>query len=305
MEDIVEVQDEIALAVVEALKVTLLGREKAAVLKRATDNPEAYHLCLKARHAWYRWTDEGFRTAIALFEQALGKDPDYALAHFGLGDCHAARVLLGREPTNLTVMRERLQTALSLDPEMAEARGVLGAIVDGVYGYDWRSAEQQCQRALASNSRSPHALNLYGILLAVVGRYGESHEFWFALQLTGQAQAATGRLNEAIATFEHAVRTSAEAPHAIGLQSNALAKAGRRAEAETHLERLSTLAQTQYVPAVALAFAHAGLGQIDEAFSLLARAVDAHDAWLTYSLTDFATLDDLRPDPPRRSPTRW
>jgi hypothetical protein len=51
------------------------------------------------------------------------------------------------------------------------------------------------------------------------------------------------------------------------------------------------------VPLVALAYAHAGLGDVEEAFTLLERAVDAHDAWLTYSLTDFATLDDLRPDP--------
>ena len=58
LEDIFEIQDEIALAVVEALKVRLLGEEKAAVLKRSTDNPEAYRLCLKAHHAWTRWTDE-------------------------------------------------------------------------------------------------------------------------------------------------------------------------------------------------------------------------------------------------------
>ena len=81
LEDIFEIQDDIALAVVEALKVTLLGGEKAAVLKRSTDNPEAYRLCLKAHHAWTRWTDEGFRTAMSLYEQAVEKDSDYALAH--------------------------------------------------------------------------------------------------------------------------------------------------------------------------------------------------------------------------------
>jgi TolB-like protein len=342
MEDIFEVQDEIALAVVEALKVTLLGREKAAVLKRSTDNPEAYNLCLKARHAWTRWNDEGFRTAITLFEQALQKDPEYALAHFGLGDCHAARALLGREPLNLPEMRALMEAALRLDPDLAEAQGVLGAIVDGVYEYNWPSAELRCRTAIATNPRSPHALNVLGILLSVVGRYEESHsmfrrsieldplsptwnvcflqallgardwdgvfrqagvirelapEFWFALQLAGQAQAATGRLDDAIATFEHAVRASAQAPYTVGLLSNALAKAGRRDEAFAQLALLSTRAQTQYVPPIALAFAHAGLGQMDEAFALLNRAVDTHDGWVTYSLTDFSTLDDLRPDP--------
>jgi serine/threonine-protein kinase len=342
MEDIFEVQDEIALAVVEALKVTLLRQEKAAVLKRSTDDPEAYHLCLKARHAWTRWNDEGFRTAFSLFERALVKDPEYALAHFGVGDCHGARALLGREPANLAEMRARVETALRLDPGLGDAEAMLGAIVDGVYEYDWRSAERRCQKAVASNPRAPHALNLFGILLSVLGRHEESHVmfrrsigldplsptwnvcflqsllgardwdavfrqsdvsqelapgFWFALQLTGQAQAATGRVDEAIATFEDAVRASAEAPYAIGLLSNALAKAGRRGEAVGLLSRLSTRAETQYVPNVALAFAHEGLGQVDEAFALLDRAVGAHDPWLTYTLTDFAALDALRPDP--------
>jgi len=82
-----------------------------------------------------------------------------------------------------------------------------------------------------------------------------------------------------------------------GLLANALARAGRRDEAESHLARLSARAQTQYVPAVARALGHAGLGQVDEAFALLNRAVDAHEAWLTFSLTSFPTLDDLRPDP--------
>ncbi len=91
LKDIFDIQDEIALAVVEALKVTLLGREKAAVLNRPTGNTEAYQLCLKARHAWQRWTDGGFRIAFTLFNQALALDPNYALAHFGLGDCYLAR----------------------------------------------------------------------------------------------------------------------------------------------------------------------------------------------------------------------
>jgi serine/threonine-protein kinase len=342
MEDIFEVQDEIALAVVEALKVTLLGGEKAAVVKRSTNNPEAYNLCLKARHAWTRWTDEGFRTAFSLFEQALEKDPSYALAHFGLGDCYAAWALLGFEPANLSGMRTRMETALRLEPDLVEAQAVLGAIVVGVYEYDWRAAAHQCQTAIATNPRSAHALNVYGVLLNVQGRHEESlslmrravdldplnptwnacflqallgtrvwddvfeqarvtrdlaPDSWFGLQLTGQAQAATGRLDDAIVTFERAERTSADAPYTVGLLSNALARAGRRSEALDQLARLRTRADSHYVPLVALAYAHAGLGDVEEAFTLLERAVDAHDAWLTYSLTDFATLDDLRPDP--------
>jgi len=342
MEDIFEIQDEIALAVVEALKVTLLGGEKAEVVRRSTDDPEAYKLCLKARHAWYRWTDEGFRTAMTLFRQALTVDPNYALAHFGLGDCHAAWALLGREPANLAGMRTSMETAIRLDPKLALAHAVLGAIVDGVYEYDWQTAEERCRTAVALNARSPHAINVYGILLGVQGRTEESlgmfrraieldplnptwnacflqallgsrdwervfrqvdvmrellPDHWYALQLTGQAQVATGRLDEATATLERVVRVSVESPYTIGLLSNTLSRAGRREEAAAQLARLRGDAGAHYVPSVALAFALAGLGQVDDAFAELNRALEVHDSWFTYTLTDFTILDDLRPDP--------
>jgi len=174
LEDIFEIQDEIALAVVEALKVTLLGGEKAAVLKRSTDNPEAYRLCLKAHHAWTRWTDEGFRTAIGLYEQAVEKDSNYALAHWGLGHWYASWPMLGREPPDLRTMRTHLETAIRLDPDLADAHAVLGAIVDGVVEWNWAPAESRCERAIALNPRSAHLRNVYGVLLGVIGRHEES-----------------------------------------------------------------------------------------------------------------------------------
>ena len=342
LEDIFEIQDEIALAVVEALKVTLLGEEKAAVLKRSTDSPEAYRLCLKAHHAWTRWTDEGFRTAISLYEQAVEKDSNYALAHWALGHCYASWAILGREPADLRTMRTHLETAIRLDQDQADAHAVLGAIVEGVVEWNWPPAESGCQKAIALNPRSAHVRNVYGVLLGVLGRHEESiamfrraieldplgplwnacliqallgnrdwdgalqqtratldvaPDYWYALQLAGQAHAASGQLDEAISTFERAVRASAEVPYTIGLLGNSLARAGRRDEASQQLEKLRARAESHYVPAVALAYVHAGLDQLDEAFSLLERALDAHDFWLTYSLTVFPALDDLRPDP--------
>lgn len=104
-------------------------------------------------------------------------------------------------------------------------------------------------------------------------------------------------MDEGIAAFERAVETSKEVPVAMGLLGHALAKAGRRDEAMQQLERLRSRAVSQYVPAVAMAFVHAGLGQVDEAFALLNRAHGEHDVWLTFALTWMPTLDELRPDP--------
>ena len=119
---------------------------------------------------------------------------------------------------------------------------------------------------------------------------------WFALQFAGQAHVASGQWDEAIAKFERAVRSSGEVPYTIGLLGNALARAGRRDEALQQLAKLRTRAESHYVPAIALAYVHAGLNEWDEAFALLGQALEARDHWLTFSLTHFPVLDDLRPD---------
>ena len=271
LEDIFAVQDEIALAVVDALKLTLLGEEQAAVLKHSTENPEAYQLCLRARQARYRWTEEGLRTAMGLFEQALETDPNYALAHFGLGDCRTLCDALGREPPDLPKVRTHLVTALRLDPDLAEAHAVLGGIVEGLYEWNWPSAESRCRTALALDSQSARVHHVHGTLLAVTGHCEEAGEaarraveldplnplwntgllqvlvgkrdwdgalrqaratldlapdYWFAQCYAGQAWAASGQPDEAVAVFEQGVASSDGVAFTIGLLGNALARSG-------------------------------------------------------------------------------
>jgi len=338
MDDIFEIQDEIALAVVEALKVTLLGSQKAAVLKRPTQSPEAYRLCLKAYHAWARWNDEGFRTAMRLFDEALACDPDYAMARFGLGDCRASWVILGRQKPDPASARAELEAAIRLDPGLADAHAVLG-LVEGMYEWNWASSESRFEKALALDPRSAHVRNVYGLALGITGRHEEAvatfqraieldplgplwnacfaqillagrnwdavlqqarttlelaPDYWFALQFAGQAWLAAGHFSEAITAFEGAVKASAEVPYTIGLLGNALGRAGHRERALEQLARLR--AKAGYVPALAMAFVHAGLDERDEAFALMERATDDHEAWLSQSLSINATLDPLRDD---------
>ena len=122
-------------------------------------------------------------------------------------------------------------------------------------------------------------------------------DYWPALAWGGAAWIPTGHVAEAIASFERAVAASHEVPATIGLLGYALARAGRRDEALQQLERLRDRAASQYVPAMATAYVHAGLGQLDEAFTLMHRACDEHDGWLTWTLTFFPILDDLHADP--------
>ena len=88
--DIFALQDEIALDILDHLKIELLGDEKSRFIKRHTTNPEAYNLYLKGRHFWNLRTKEGINKALDYFQQAIEKDPAYAVAYSGLADCFNA-----------------------------------------------------------------------------------------------------------------------------------------------------------------------------------------------------------------------
>ena len=90
--DIFVIQDEISNEISGKLRLQLSRAQKKRLTRRHTEDPEAYRVYLKGRHHWNRWTEEGFYKAIEYFQQAIDKDPAYALAYAGLADCY---VLLG------------------------------------------------------------------------------------------------------------------------------------------------------------------------------------------------------------------
>jgi hypothetical protein len=98
MRDVFELQDEITLAVVAALKLKLFGHERAAVLKRYTDNAEAYELFLKGRHHSHKYTVQGWQRAIEFFEKAIALEPDYAPAHAGIATSRGCQWFFGILP---------------------------------------------------------------------------------------------------------------------------------------------------------------------------------------------------------------
>ena len=98
MDDVFAVQDEIAQAVVEKLKVKLLGEQDVPVIKRPTDNLEAYNLYLKGRYYLSRLTMTNMAKAVEYFTQALGMDPSYAWAHAGMARAHVLISTLGGAP---------------------------------------------------------------------------------------------------------------------------------------------------------------------------------------------------------------
>ena len=162
---------------VEALKVRLLGEEKSKVLKRYTENTEAYQLYLQARHQFFKLTPEGIRRSIELFEAALEADPDYAPALAWLGHSYGTLVVFGGMPpeTGLPRMAAAIGRALKIDEDLDEAQFAF-AMAKMQGERDWATAERAFSRAIDLNPGHANARAQFGILLASLGRDAEAVE---------------------------------------------------------------------------------------------------------------------------------
>ncbi|MFH1689378.1 MAG: protein kinase [Candidatus Eisenbacteria bacterium] len=177
MEDIFAIQDEISLAIVDQLRVELLGDEKAQLVKRPNASPEAYNLYLRGRWFWNKRTHEDLTKAIEYFERAIEFAPDYAPAYAGIADCYAAFMEYSASPPEgATAMARRAALkALEIDDTLAEAHASLGYI-KMVHDWDWAGAEAEFRRAIELNPRYAPAHHRYAHCLAITARYAEAME---------------------------------------------------------------------------------------------------------------------------------
>ena len=177
MEDVFEIQDEISQAIVEKLKVKLVGREKERLAKRYTENLQAYNLCLRGRYYWYRRTAETIQKAMGFYEQALAEDPDYALAHSGLADCHTSLGFYGLlAPKEARLRAEAAASkALEIDPDLAAAHASIGA-VKSLYDWNWAAGERAFRQAIELDPSYPVGHLWYSVfMLWPVGRLDEAY----------------------------------------------------------------------------------------------------------------------------------
>ena len=175
MKDIFDVQDEITLAVVEALRVKLLGEERAALLKRHTDNTEAYQLYLKGRYLWFKTAPEEFRKSRNYFERAVEADPSYALGYSGLAYFYGFASSWGMMPPEegWPKMEAAITKAQRLDDTLAELHNGLAAL-EWVYRRDWKAAEREFKRAIELDAKFASVHSHYSIFLTVTGRADEA-----------------------------------------------------------------------------------------------------------------------------------
>lgn len=171
LQDIFEIQEEIALAVTDALKVKLLGDERAVLRKRYTENAEAYDLYLKGR-LWNRRTADGFRSAIGYFQKAIELDSDYAVAYSGLADYHLLLGFYEILPPAIAGEKAKAFAAkgVELDNTLAETHASYGATLGG-FDWQWAAARDEYEKAVKINPNYLPAQQYYAMNLAIAGDF--------------------------------------------------------------------------------------------------------------------------------------
>jgi len=177
VEDVFQIQDEIARNIVAQLKLKLSPAQHRALAERQTENVEAYELYLRGRHSWHHWNVKGaLEKAIQHYAAALSKDPDYALAYSGLADAYNVPGLWGVLPASAVLPKAlaAAQRAVELAPDLAESRTSLGFVQ--LLNWDWEAAESSFLHAIDSNPRYALGHTLLAWLLSSIDRPREAAE---------------------------------------------------------------------------------------------------------------------------------
>jgi serine/threonine-protein kinase len=280
MTDVFAIQDEISQAIVQKLRVRLAGDRP--LVRRYTENLTAYDLCLKARYHVLKVTQEGLEAAQRHCQQAIGLDPGYTLAYVVLAESSLWGGFFGSGAPRELLPRAKSAAleALRLDDTLAEAHGVLGAVL-GAGEFDWPGAERECRRALELNPSSANVRYFYASwYLQPLGRMEEAlTEIRRAVELSpldslfnahvGYCLHAAGQFEAAIAQLQHAIDLDPTFWYPVWLLSSAYALRGRHDEALAAAEKAKELSGGLPPAVGVLGRAYALAGRTAEARQLL------------------------------------
>ena len=344
LSDVFAVQEEIAQAIVHALRVRLArpgGVGHVRLLGRPPASLEAYELYLKGRYVWStRYTEDALRLALLYFAQATERDPMYARAYAGLSDVHALLAIFGygRADDEFAAAKAAAHKALALDDSLAEAHVSLAHVLF-VHDFAWEAAERSFRRAIALDPANTAAHSFFAVCLQDQARFDEAvaelqtarsldplsshvgnllgrvyvnarrpdeaiHSLREALELNphsdlayqqlGHAYLQKGMAGEALAALRQAAGLSGARDSAH--LAYALAVTGDHVEARRILKELCDVpAQRDRLP-FHIAMAHAGLGEVEEAFRWLERALADRAAFMD-GVKITPAFDSLHSDP--------
>ena len=281
--DIFATESDIAKTIAETLQAKLTGSEITAISKKPTANPEAYELYLKGRFFWNKRTGADLHKAIDYFNQAIAKDPNYALAYSGLADSYLLLAPYGAATPKDSVPQAKaaVKKALELDDTLAEAHASSGRIVSG-FDFDSTKAIAEFERALQLNPNYATAHHWFGAgPLLALGRFDESIvEAKRSIELDplsminnadfGNDYYYARRYDEAIAQLRKTIEIEPRFYLAHYYLAQALQLKGQLPEAITEYRKAVELDDDPFALAL-LGQAYARSGQLDDARKILAR----------------------------------
>jgi serine/threonine-protein kinase len=334
LDDVFSVQSEVSNEVAQALRRKLSPSTRERLGTHTSPSLEAYHQYLRGRFSLHKLTPEGIRTGIAHFSRALEVDADYALAHAGIATCNAYAGHFGYIPIEeaFPEAKRAAKKALDSDDSLAEAHAALG-LVALFYEWDWRATGGHFERSLALDpnfatghlqyswyhlamDRGNDALaaaekaveldplsafahtNLgwtqfyFGLHEESLGQYDRAIELEpddaFVKDVIAGTYMAMGRLDEAIALLETAINPA----HLAW----AFALAGESERAREVIGRLLDPSNPTPPSAFDLAMTHLIMGELDEGFRFIEKAMDHRDSRLTI-FANHPFLKGVRSDP--------
>ena len=280
--DIFAIQTDVALQIASALEAELSPGERTRIQRKPTSNVHAYQLYLQGRHSYGRYTWESIQRGIEYFRKAIAVDPDYALAHTGLGLAYAELAAgEGGGPTRPDLAyleaKEAITRALALDGQLGEAHSLL-ALLKFSQDFDWVGAEKEFKLALELSPGSADIYDHYGWLCAALERHEEALALVTRAQeldpLMHRADVATtllraGRYQEALEAALRCVEFGADLARGRSTLGWAYLKNGKPDQGLAELERATALAPENVMFLAQLGQAYAMTGKLASARDVL------------------------------------
>jgi DNA-binding winged helix-turn-helix (wHTH) protein/TolB-like protein/Tfp pilus assembly protein PilF len=307
-DDLFAFEDSITGQVADGLLLNLTASERSRLMKRYTENGEAWQAYLRGRYFWNRRTPEGHQKAIEAFDQAARIDPHYALAYAGLADAY---VLLGSNPNRVLSRSDAMARgraaalkAIELDDGLAEAHTSLAFIL---MHHDWKlaDAEKEFQRALAQNPSYATAHQWHSLNLLVTGHPDEAvRELKRAQALDPLSLIIGADLAETYNYMGQPAEAEAEARRVLNLDPAflqarfwlACALAGERRYDEAAAIWEGGQAPAELHTAIALGYVYAAMGRRAEAHQMLERLIQlaADDYGLAFDVASlYASMGEV------------
>jgi TolB-like protein/Flp pilus assembly protein TadD len=286
LRNVLTLQSEVAHAIAREVQVKLTPQEQAHFAQVHQVDPEAYEAYLKGRYHFNRRNADEFEKAVRYFQQAIAKDPTYAVAYAGLADSLSIIGFWCLVPPNEGCGKAKglASKALEMDPSLTEGHVSL-AWATMLYDYDFPAAEREFERSLELNPRLAQAHQWFGFYLAMMGRYEESYtELQRAIRLdpcSGVIHWTLGfvywrarRYDQAIEQHEKAIELD---PHSAqwewGLGVACLDKCLYE-RAIAALQKADNLSPRVPIILGYLGAAHAAAGDLDEALEIMKQLED-------------------------------